>query len=78
MQTVLARVRWTFYVARSSALTREMFRHQDLIGALALEIFERPVQLRRRAGGDNVRIVVEIGCRRRRNDFTRKQPEAEK
>ena len=29
--------------------------HHDLVGALALEIFQRLVQLRRRAGGDDVR-----------------------
>ena len=44
---------------------------QDLVGALALEIFERLVQLRRRAGGDDSGIIVEIGGRRRRNDFIR-------
>jgi hypothetical protein len=49
-----------------------------LIGTLALEIFERLVQLRRRPGGDDVGVVVEIGRRLRRDDFTREQPEAEK
>ena len=51
--------------------------HHDLVGTLALEIFERLVQLRRRAGGDDSGVVVEIGGRRRRNDFIREQAATE-
>ncbi len=51
--------------------------HHDLVGALAFEVFERLVQLRRRAGGDNPGVVVEIGSRRGRNDLIREQREAE-
>ena len=49
---------------------------ENLIGALALEIFERLVQLGRGGRGDHPGIVVEIDGGRGRDDFIRAQPEA--
>ena len=49
----------------------------DLFRSLALEVFERLVQLRSRRRGNNIGVIVEIVCRHRRNDFIREHPETQ-
>ena len=59
-------------------LHRRKYRDQNLLGSLTLKIFERLVQLRCRASGDDMSVVVEVGRRCRRNNFIRKQTAAKK
>ena len=46
--------------------------NQDLVGALALKIFELGVESRRRIGRNDICVVVEVFLRSGRNDFVRK------
>ena len=48
----------------------------DLLGSLALKIFQRLVQLRNRGGRNHIGVVVEISRGRRRNDLIREQSAA--